>query len=298
MAAATLLETIPVQNELGEGVIWDAAGGALWWTDIEGCRIFRYLLAAKRLESWSTPERLGCFALVAGSDYMICGFESGFAYFNPLQGDLRRLHSIDKGNAGTRLNDGRADRQGRFWAGSVVEDDQRGARTAALYCLDRELVSSCKISGLSISNGLCWSPDSSFLYHTDTPSQRIDRYHFDVETAAVSNRTTFALTGEGCFPDGSTVDAQGYLWNAQWGGSQVVRYTPGGEVDLVLPLPVGQPTCVAFGGPQLDLLFITSARQGLSPEALAEQPEAGNLFIFQTDTTGIPDALFRPFLAN
>ena len=297
MATATLVGSVQVENELGEGVIWDARSAALWWTDIEGRKIYRYQPADKQLDSWATPERLGCFARVVDSDHMICGFESGFAYFDPLCGDLQWLHEVDKNNKTTRLNDGRADRQGRFWAGSMVEGGQAGVGAGALYCLDQQLNSSCKVSGLSISNGLCWSPDSAFLYHTDTPMRRIDRYEFATDTANISNRTTFAQTAKGCFPDGSTVDSQGYLWNAQWGGSQVVRYSPEGEVDLIIPLPVSQPTCVAFGGPQLDLLFITSARQGLKPEALEAQPEAGNVFVFQTDVTGISDPAFKPQLS-
>ncbi len=296
IVGATLLQTIPVQNELGEGVIWDARGSALWWSDIEGRKIYRYQLEDNQLDYWPTPQRLGCFALLADSDYLICGFEGGFAYFDPLRGDLRWLHSVDAGNKCTRLNDGRADRQGRFWAGSMVEGDFTGSPAGALYCLNQALDFSCEMSGLSISNGLCWSPDSSFLYHTDTPNRRIDRYDFNARAGTLSNRTTWARTGDGCFPDGSTVDARGYLWNAQWGGSQVVRYSPAGEVDMILELPVSQPTCVAFGGPKLDLLFITSARQGLSSEALEAEPQAGNVFIFQTDYTGIEDALFRPEL--
>ncbi|MEH6569909.1 MAG: SMP-30/gluconolactonase/LRE family protein [Halioglobus sp.] len=298
MAATTFLESVQVENELGEGVIWDARGGAFWWTDIDGRKIYRYQPADKLLESWVTPERLGCFAMVVDRDYLVCGFESGFAYFNPRNGAVQCLHKVDEDNKSTRLNDGRADRQGRFWAGSMVEDKQAGAPAGALYCLDGRLNFSSKVSGLSISNGLCWSPDSVFLYHTDTPTRRIDRYEFDENTASISNRTTFAQTANGCFPDGSTVDSAGYLWNAQWGGSQVIRYTPAGEVDLILPLPVSQPTCVAFGGPQLDRLIVTSARQGLGPQELAAQPEAGNVFIFQTDITGIVDPVYRPAVSS
>ena len=295
MVTATLVETVKVNNELGEGVIWDASGAAVWWTDIEGSLLYRYRPADKHLDQWSTPERLGSFALIADSDYLICGFASGFAYYNPLTGDIQWLQKIDQDNPGTRLNDGRADRQGRFWAGSMVESGEQGA--GALYCLDRQLQASNKLSGLSISNSLCWSPDSKIMYHTDTPSRRIFRYDFDAQSGAISNPSVLLRTERGCFPDGSTVDAQGYIWNAQWGASRIVRYSPNGEEDFVLPLSVSQPTCLAFGGPQMDRLFVTSAHQGLSAEARAEQPEAGNLFVFQTDTKGIQDPLFEPDIA-
>ena len=296
MVTATLIETLKVKNTLGEGVIWDAIGAAVWWTDIDGSKLYRYHLADKKLDHWSTPERLGSFALVADSDYLICGFASGFAYFNPHESsnfdstDLQWLHRVEEDNGGTRLNDGRADRQGRFWAGSMVESGDPGA--GALYCLDQQLQVTSKVSGLTISNGLCWSPDSTLMYHTDTPSRRIHRYDFDVTTGAITNQSCLVRTERGCFPDGSTVDAEGYIWNAQWGASQVVRYSPEGEVDFVLPLPVSQPTCVAFGGPKLDMLLVTSASQGLDAQALLAEPEAGNVFVFQTNITGTPDSRF------
>jgi sugar lactone lactonase YvrE len=293
MVSARLIETLKVKNILGEGIIWDAVGGAVWWTDIDGSKLYRYYWADKQLDHWITPERLGCFALMADSDYLICGFASGFAYFNPHNSeiaDLQWLEKIEQDNPGTRLNDGRADRQGRFWAGTMVESGDQGS--GALYCLDQQLQVTSKVSGLSISNGLCWSPDSKIMYHTDTPSQRINAYDFDAVTGAISNQRCLIRTEKGCFPDGSTVDAEGYIWNAQWGASQVVRYSPEGEVDFVLPLPFSQPTCVAFGGPQLDRLFITSATQGLDRQALLAQPEAGNVLVFQTNITGTPDSRF------
>jgi sugar lactone lactonase YvrE len=293
MVAATLIETLRVKNTLGEGVIWDAMGAAAWWTDIDGYKLYRYDPAEKKLDHWTTPERLGSFALVDHSDYLICGFASGFAYFNPHNSqmtDLQWVKKIEQDNPGTRLNDGRADRQGRFWAGSMVESGDQGA--GALYCLDQQLQVTSKVSGLSISNGLCWSPDSTVMYHTDTPSQRINAYDFDATTGAIANQRCLVRTEKGCFPDGSTVDSQGYIWNAQWGASQVVRYSPAGEIDFVLPLPVSQPTCVTFGGPQLDRLFITSATQGFDEQALLAEPDAGNVLIFQTNVTGTPDSRY------
>ena len=292
MVTATFVDTLKVENELGEGVIWDAAGAAVWWTDIEGSILYRYCPQNKQLDEWALSERLGSFALVANSDQLICGFASGFAYYNPFTGAIQWLSKIEQNNMGTRLNDGRADRQGRFWAGSMVESGEQGA--CALYCLDHQLQLSRQVSGLSISNGLCWSPDGTIMYHTDTPSRRIYRYDFDTATGAISNQSLLVRTEKGCFPDGATVDADGYLWSAQWAASRVVRYSPEGEVNFVLSLPVSQPTCVAFGGPELSRLFITSAYQGLGAEDRSVQPEAGNLFIFETDIKGIADPLFQP----
>ena len=287
---ATLIESLKVKNTLGEGIIWDAASACVWWTDIDGSKLYRYQSEDKQLDHWTTPERLGSFALVSDSEFLICGFASGFAYFNPHSGELQWLEKIEQNNPGTRLNDGRADRQGRFWAGSMVESGDRGA--GALYCLDQQLQVASKVSGLTISNGLCWSPDSTVMYHTDTPSRRIHAYDFDAATGAIANQRCLVRTEKGCFPDGSSVDAEGYIWNAQWGASQVVRYSPEGEVDFVLPLPVSQPSCVAFGGPKLDRLFVTSATQGFDEQTLSAEPEAGNVLVFQTNISGIADARF------
>jgi len=288
--SATLIESLKVKNTLGEGIIWDATSACIWWTDIDGSKLYRYQSEDKQLDHWTTPERLGSFALVSDSEFLICGFASGFAYFNPHSGELQWLEKIEQNNPGTRLNDGRADRQGRFWAGSMVESGDRGA--GALYCFDQQLQVASKVSGLTISNGLCWSPDSTVMYHTDTPSRRIHAYDFDPATGAIANQRCLVRTEKGCFPDGSTVDVEGYIWNAQWGASQVVRYNPTGEVNFILPLPVSQPTCVAFGGPQLDRLFITSATQGLDEQALLAEPEAGNVLVFQTNISGTPDSRF------
>jgi L-arabinonolactonase len=297
----TLLTTLELENKLGEGVIWDPVGGIFWWTDIEGHRLYRYQLANQDLQSWTTPERLASFALVEPGSFsgsaeqrMIAGFESGFAYYEPESGLLEWLINTDTDNPHARLNDGRADRQQRFWAGGMVEPLGSAGDAGKLYCLDRDLQCTEKLNGIAISNSLCWSPNSQILYHTDTPTQRIDQYDFNPVTAALSNRREFVATEAGCYPDGSTVDSQGYVWNAQWGGSQIVRYSADGTTDLVLPLPVSQPTCVAFGGANLDILFITSARQGLSDQAVKEQPLAGSCFIYQTPFRGINDPTFRP----
>ena len=290
VVSAALIESLKVKNTLGEGIIWDAASACVWWTDIDGSKLYRYQSEDKQLDHWTTPERLGSFALVSDSEFLICGFASGFAYFNPHSGELQWLEKMEQNNPDTRLNDGRADRQGRFWAGSMVESGDRGA--GALYCFDQQLQVASKVSGLTISNGLCWSPDSTVMYHTDTPSRRIHAYDFDAATGAIANQRCLVRTEKGCFPDGSSVDAEGYIWNAQWGASQVVRYSPEGEVDFVLPLPVSQPTCVAFGGPRLDRLFVTSATQGFDEQTLLAEPEAGNVLVFQTNISGIADARF------
>ena len=176
--------------------------------------------------------------------------------------------------------------------GTICEQKNSPWQSASLYSLQAGGNITKHLTGLHISNALCWSPDSRKLYHADSPAFSINVYDFDAAGGALSNRQVFAQLEQGIEPDGACVDAQGYVWNAQWGGSRVVRYHPDGSTDFILPMPVLQPTCVAFGGENLNLLAVTSARVGLSDEALQQQPQAGNLFIFQTDVTGLEETRF------
>lgn len=297
MSEPVLVDEIAVQNELGEGILWDARRRAAWWTDIQGCRLYRYTLPGGTLESWETPERLACFAPVANQDLLVAAFANGFAFFNPASGDVVRIVDIDVDNPHTRLNDGRTDRQGRFWAGSMVEgavDDKTPSEAMGhLYCLDHRQQLTTHLAGLHISNGLCWSPDSRWMYHTDTPSGRIDCYSFDAESGSIGDRQTFTTSEQGCSPDGAIVDADGFMWSAQWGGGKVIRYAPNGETDLELSVPAGQPTCVAFGGPELDHLFVSSARQDLGAAELDQQPGAGNVFVYRTRFPGLRESPYQ-----
>jgi len=293
-----LIDEVKVQNELGEGVIWDSFMQRAWWTDIDQCRLFRYDPISKELESWETPERLACFAPVAINGerqaYLIAAFASGFAYYQPETGQVEWIKKIETDNPGTRLNDGRTDRQGRFWAGSMVEDKEIAVDKGKLYRLNRNLSISATIDNLQITNSLCWSPDSKTVYHADTPTRKINSYSYDTETGQLTMPHVFTKTENDCYPDGSIVDSQGYLWNAQWGGSKVVRYKPDGNIDLSLDLPVSQVTCVAFGGRDLNLLLVTTAHQDLDTEQRQKEPRAGNFFVFKTDFTGLIESPFTP----
>lgn len=290
-----LIDTVPCANILGEGVQWNAADQSVWWTDIQAAKIYRYHAATKNLQQWSTPEPVGCFAFAHRESRLLVAFASGIAWLDLDSGAYEWLARPELAVSGNRLNDGRVDRQGRFWVGGLVEQRAAEDQGTSLYCLDEQLQLSCHLNGLSISNSLCWSPDSRHLYHADSPTHRIHVYDFDASAGRLSNRRIFAETAEGVEPDGACIDSQGYLWSAQWGSSRVVRYTPDGQVAATVDLPFSQPTCVALGGPQLDWLLITSARKGLSAEQLQQQPQAGNLMIFQTDIHGLPECRFgRP----
>ncbi len=292
MTDLSLTKIIPCQNSLGEGVQWNHRDGTIWWTDILVCRLYCYLLDSEQLKHWDLPERLGCFAFTNHDSRLLMALESGFAWFDPESGAVEWIAKPEAHLLGNRSNDGRCDRQGRFWMGTMVEEARSPDQDAGLYCLDQKCQVSRHLGGLQISNALCWSPDSRYLYHADSPSFTIRVYDFAADTGQLSHGRVFATTEAGVEPDGACVDAQGFVWNAQWGGHRVRRYSPAGELDLELSVPVSQPTCVAFGGDNLDLLLVTSARVGLSDAQLAQQPHAGNLLIYQTPYRGLEESRF------
>ena len=296
MSGFTLVRTIPVQNTLGECILWDEATQCAWWTDIHESRLYRFNTATATLTTFDCPERLCSFGFVANDSRLVCAFASGFALFDPASAELRWLYRPERDYRGTRFNDGRVDRQGRFWSGTMVEGEARDAEgrpvQGGLYRISggeqRRI-----FGGIGISNSICFSPDGTVLYFADSPQRRILAYPLDRASGEPGVARIFAtITGEGA-PDGSAVDAEGCLWNAQWGGSKVVRYTSAGRVDRVLDLPVSQPTCVCFGGAKLDLLFVSTARENLSPERLAAEPEAGNVLVYETGCRGLPESRYR-----
>jgi sugar lactone lactonase YvrE len=280
-----LIATIDVGNTLGECVLWCARSRSVWWTDIEARTLYRLCWESRRLERFQTPERLCSFGFTAEPGKLIAAFESGFALYDAPSGGItwiaRPLHP------GIRLNDGRVDREGRFWAGSMAEDPAH-AGEGQLFCLNSGL--HVREEGLTISNSICWSPDGAWFYFADSAARTIWRYAFDSATGAISDKAIFAQTPEGVLPDGSVTDAAGFLWNAQWGAGRVARYAPDGRLDRLVDLPARQPTCVAFGGPDLNHLIVTSARAGL---ASGGRSVDGSLFIFHTSYAGLPETEYR-----
>jgi len=188
-----------------------------------------------------------------------------------------------------RFNDGRVDRRGRFWAGSMVEG--AGEATGKLYCLSKG-TAEVHLTGISICNSVCFSPDGRHMYFADTPHRKILRFDTDAATGDLKNRMVLVETPPGAYPDGSNVDAEGHVWNAHWGAGRVVRYAPDGTISGGITVPASQPTCVAFGGDDLDLLLVTSARENLNELELAQQPHAGDLFIYRLGVKGIAESRY------
>ncbi len=288
---------IPAANVLGEGILWDDAAAVLWWTDIQSSELLRFDWKTQRLQRNALPHRLGSFGLVQGSGDIIAAFANGIALYHPESAALQWISQPAAAYPHLRFNDGRVDRQGRFWTGTMIETESARA-DATLYCVSANGGTTERERGLKITNGICSSPDGRRLYLADSPRAIIYCYDLDPDTGTLLHRRPFARTSGGAYPDGANVDEHGCVWSAQWGGSRVVRYAPDGSVDHTLELPVSQPTCVAFGGPDRDLLFISSAREGLSAAQLAQQPHAGDVLVYRVRFKGLPEPRFRGDLRN
>lgn len=281
---------VDARNTLGEVPVWDVAEQALYWVDIERCRLHRRDHASGALRTWDFPERIGSFALREQGG-LICAFETGFAFFDPVTGAIDWIAKPEAMIARNRFNDGKCDRSGRFWAGTM--DDRLSEHTGSLYRLDPDLSVHRMDGAIGISNSLAWSPDERSFYFADTLDGLIYAYDYDARSGGIANRRVFASTAEQPgSPDGSTIDADGYLWNAQWGGSRIVRYAPDGSIDRIVMLPVQYPTSCMFGGPELATLFVTSAVWDLSREALEAQPWAGGVLAFEPGVQGLPEPRF------
>jgi len=207
---------------------------------------------------------------------------------------MSALVDVEKDQSGHRMNDGKVDCRGRFWAGTMAWDHT--PRAGSLYCLERSAGRfhvSTKLRGITIANGLDWSPDDRLMYYIDSPTQRIDIFDFDADRGALQNRRTFVeIPSSDGLPDGMTVDAEGYIWVALFGRGRIRRYDPAGHIDMEVAFPVSLVTSCAFGGPELNELYVTTAWHRLTPEESAVQVVAGGLFVCRPGPTGRPPYVF------
>jgi L-arabinonolactonase len=273
------------KNILGEGPVWSVDEQALYWVDIKHPLLQRLNPQTGQYTTWKMPSDIGSYAL-RKSGGAVVALRSGFAFFDFDSGDIVPIIDPEAHLPGNRFNDGKCDRQGRFWAGTMAEaDDNPGA---AFYRLDADGKCHTMRTGVTISNGLGWSPDNKIMYYTDSPTHNIYAYDFDPSSGTIRNERVFVHDEDG-FPDGLTVDAEGYVWSAKWDGWKVVRYAPNGTVDRIIKMPVQCPTSCIFGGPNLTQLFVTSASIDLTEAELAQQPLAGGVFVIETDVKGLPE---------
>ena len=278
--------------ELGECATWCARSGRLYWVDIEGARLERYDPRDGKHVTWTMPERLGCFALCEDERTLLIGLASRLAFLDLETGAIEPIVEVEPG-VPTRLNDGRCDRQGRFVFGTKYEGEPMQA-IGGFYRLNHDLtLERLPLPAPAISNSIAFSPDGSTMYYCDTPTREIWACDYRTDGTIANQRTFVTLTEETGAPDGSTVDAEGGLWSAQWGGERVVRYGPDGLETERVKIPTAQPSCVTLGGALLDTLYVTSAREGMEEETLAREPHAGGVFAVRIGRQGLEEPRFQ-----
>jgi L-arabinonolactonase len=289
-AQATLV--VDAQCTLGEGATWCARSGHLYWTDIEGARLWRYAPRDGSSTSWPMPERLATFALCADPQMLLLGLATQLAFFDLGTGNLRPIIDVEPG-INTRVNDGRCDRQGRFVFGT--KDEGAPVRPiGGFYRLNHDLtLERLPLPAPAISNSIAFSPDGRTMYYCDSPTRAIRACDYGDDGRISNDRLFVTLTDATGVPDGSTVDSEGGLWNAQWGGARVVRYAANGVETERVSVLSRQPSCVALGGADLDTLYVTSARTDLDAVSLAVDPNAGGVYAVKSTRRGLPEPVFE-----
>jgi sugar lactone lactonase YvrE len=276
---------------LGEGPIWHADRRALTWVEIYEGRVNWLSLDGSAGESLEVGRRVGS-AVPAAEGGLALATDEGFAHVSD-EGEYTLVAAVEADREDSFMNDGKCDARGRFWAGTVGVNERGLAAPGAgsLYCLETDGQVRRVLERVSLSNGMDWSPDGRTFYFIDSLAGGIDSFAFDLQSGVLTNRrrvVDLGLSPDVGFADGMCLDADGGLWTAIWGTGEVRRYSSAGELDRTLTLPVTQPTSCVFAGEALDVLVITSARRGLSPEELERQPHAGSVFCCRPGSTGLP----------
>jgi len=287
---------LDARNATGESPVWSCREQALYWVDIPAGRLYRWDPASRCSQSWEAPEMLACIAASPDGGW-IAGMESGlFRLTASLDGDLQctRLTGVNHALPGMRFNDGRCDRQGRFWAGTMQIDLTAGVSAGALYRYDggqRHPLES-RLDGFVVPNGLAFSPDGKVMYLSDSHAsvQLIWAFDYDIDSGTPYNRRVFVdMNPYPGRPDGAAIDTDGCYWICANDAGMVHRFTPQGRLERSIALPVKKPTMCAFGGPNLETLFVTSIRPSGD---LSDQPLAGGVFAVQPGVRGLAEALF------
>ena len=276
-------------NHLGEGPVWDVEESRLYWLDGTGRRvgkpsIWRMDIATGKVENWSLDRDVGAMALRRDGSAVLA-LDDGFYFFDFENSALELIKLVEEDTPRTRLNDGKCDRRGRFFAGGM--DDREEFKMCGLWRLDPDLSVTKVDEGIICSNGPCWSPDDRHFYFADTFQEEFWVYDYDIDTGSLANKRVFATTTDDAgVADGSTVDAEGFLWNAQVIAGDLVRYAPDGTVDRRIGMPVRNVTSVIFGGDKLDEIYVTSM-------ARVKHPAVHDTFLVEAKPQFLAGSLFR-----
>jgi sugar lactone lactonase YvrE len=286
----TLVPIFQTHDVLGEVPIWCERRQRLFWVDVRACWLRSWDHESGTVESTPMPDWIGSFALMEDDRFFLAARKS-LLVFDPADHRFDVRHVFEADMPVNRANDGRADRQGRYWFGTLNNHER--IPTGHLYVFDKGAVTHQQ-SGIIVPNALAWSPDGRTMYFADSWSGAIWAYDYDPETGMRSNQRELigkdALPG---IPDGATVDSEGCLWNARYGAGQVARITPDGKIDRVVEVPTRNLTAVALGGSDMRDLFVTSARQRMSANELAADQNAGAMFHMRVKTPGLPEPRVR-----
>ncbi|GAC1607708.1 MAG: SMP-30/gluconolactonase/LRE family protein [Aquirhabdus sp.] len=290
---------------LGEGLLWNAANSSWWWTDIEAATLYAWPATGGQVMTYRLPDRMGSFAHCR-SGRLLLGLARRLCFADlPERSDatealgaphlaVQALVAVDAAESRTRINDGRTDRRGFFVFGTLNEAPEKRP-IASFYQFSLQYgLRRLALPAVAIANSICFSLDGKTMYFTDTLTRRIQQCDYDAESATVSRIRLFAeVQDTAAYPDGSVIDRNGCLWNAQWGAASVVQYAPSGKLLRKIILPVKNPTCPAFGGVHGNQLMVTSSRKDMTTDESIRMPYAGSLFSLQMeDCIGVPDTLF------
>ena len=285
---------LDIQAELGESPFWHSDQKRLYWLDIEKKQLHCFDPASQVNLSESLDRRVACVVPTSDNSLLLAG-EGGIEEYWPETEEWAFLVNPEPYQPTNRLNDGKCSPEGRFWFGSL--NMAKDEKQASLYVMEHNGTVRQILSGVTNSNGLGWSPNGETFYHIDTPTRQVSAFDYDARHGGIRNRRIVVrFPDDPAFgrPDGMTVDSEGMLWVANWEGACVSRWNPEtGNILAVVQVPATLVTSVAFGGEQLDTLFITTARNHLTPEKLVGQPYAGGLFAVEPGVTGLPTNVFR-----
>jgi sugar lactone lactonase YvrE len=278
--------------ELGEGPFWHPLQERLFWFDILNKTLFSATAGGIMVDRFTFDATVSAAAVIDTDSLAIASAEG--IYRLQISSDTRELMTpLEPASTTTRSNDGRVNPSGGFWIGTMALDDPYRNAAGSLYQVRGGKVTKL-LPNIHIPNATCFSPDGRTGYFTDGVTGTIMQVSIDTETGLPAGEwREFVKVGLPSEPDGAVVDSEGFLWNAEWNGSRVVRYAPNGKIDRVVKVPVSRPTCPAFGGKDLKTMFITSARAWLSADELASQPTAGGVFAIELDVPGQAETLFK-----
>lgn len=277
---------VKASAELGEGPVWDEQIQKLYWIDIVGKTVHRYDPVSAMQESWQLGQMVGCIVPIT-NEKLVCALQDQLLMLNTVSGETKYLAALEADLPDNRANDGKADAAGRLWVGTLHLPGEN--QHASLYSIDKNLVVKKQLDKLNMSNGLGWSPDNIIMYLIDTPNREVFQFDFSLTDGELSNQQLiFQFDESQGSPDGMCVDAEGMLWIAFYGGNSVRRFDPVTRAQLAeVAVAAENVTCCCFGGKELDTLYITTARQGMSDEQLKKFPDSGSVFSIKPGVKGV-----------